>query len=301
MPSVLTLSVEGELTESRREQVERLLGAARTVDGFAALNEAARLQLSRPGSAAQHLCALENGQVVGYAQLDSSPALSTGFLVVDPAHRRRGIGVRLAHALAEQAMTPLRLWAPGDTPAAQALAARVGLIPTRTLLVMTRRLDEELPKPRVPAGITVRTFQPGRDEQAWLALNAEAFASHPEQGSMTEADLAARMAEPWFDPAGFFVALRGEAMVGFHWTKQHADHLSEVYVLAVSPTLGGRGLGKALLLIGLAYLRRQGNTVVKLYVEADYPDAVGLYRDYGFTTASRDVMYAQRPIQRQES
>jgi mycothiol synthase len=310
MPRVLTLSVESELTESRREQVERLLGAARTEDGFFALNEAASLQLRRPGSAAQHLCALANGQVVGYAQLDSGPTLSTGFLVVDPAHRRHGIGVRLAQALAEQATTPLQLWAPGDTPAAQALAARVGLIPTRTLLVMVRRLNEELPEPRLPAGITVRTFQPGRDEQAWLALNAEAFADHPEQGSMTEADLAARMAEPWFDPAGFFVALRVEApgtehhedhMVGFHWTKQHADQLGEVYVLAVSPTVGGRGLGKALLLIGLEHLRRLGNTVVKLYVEADHPDAVGLYRDYGFTTSSRDVMYAQPPIRRQES
>jgi mycothiol synthase len=301
MPRVLTLSVEGELTESRRDEVERLLVAARTEDGFPALNEAASLQLRRPGSAAQHVCALDNGQVVGYAQLDPGPILSTGFLVVHPVHRRQGIGVRLAQALAQQATTPLQLWAPGDTPAAQALAARVGLIPTRKLLVMARRLDEKLPEPRLPAGITVRTFQSGRDEQAWLALNAEAFASHPEQGSMTEADLAARMAEPWFDPAGFFVALCGAAMVGFHWTKQHADHRGEVYVLAVSPTVGGRGLGKALLAIGLEYLRRQGNTVVELYVEANHPDAVGLYRDYGFTTTSRDVMYAQPPIRRQES
>jgi mycothiol synthase len=301
MPSVLTLSVEGELTEARREQVERLLGAARTEDGFAALNDAASLQLRRPGSAAQHHCALENGLVVGYAQLDPGPAISTGFLVVDPVHRRRGIGVRLAQAMAGQATTPLQLWAPGDTAAAQALAARVGLVAGRTLLVMTRRLADELPRPHVPAGVTIRTFQPGQDEQAWLAVNAEAFADHPEQGRMTGADLAARMAEPWFDPAGFFVALRGDSMVGFHWTKRHGGQLGEVYVLGVSPNVGGLGLGKALLLTGLWHLRRQGDTVVKLYVEADNPDAVGLYRDNGFTTASRDVMYAQRPIRaRQE-
>jgi mycothiol synthase len=311
MPRVLTLTVEGELTESRREQVDRLIAAARTKDGFAALNDAATLQLHRPDSAAQHLLAVESGQVVGYAQLDPGPVISTGFLVVDPAHRRRGIGVRLAQALADQATTPLQLWAPGDTVAAQALAARIGLVPARTLLVMTRRLDKPLPEPKLPTGIAVRTFQPGRDEQAWLALNAEAFANHPEQGLMTEADLAARMAEPWFDPKGFFVAMRGEApgtedhkdqMVGFHWTKRHGNHLGEVYVLAVSPVIGGLGLGKALLLIGLEHLRKQGDTAVKLYVEADNPDAVGLYRDYGFTTSSRDVMYARRPTRaRQES
>jgi mycothiol synthase len=144
--------------------------------------------------------------------------------------------------------------------------------------------------------VTIRTFQPGQDEQAWLAVNAAAFATHPEQGSMTLADLTARMVEPWFDPAGFFVALRGETMLGFHWTKRHGDQLGEVYVLGVSPAAAGGGLGKALLLTGLKHLRRQGDTVVQLYVEAENTDAVGLYRHYGFTTASRDVMYAQRPI-----
>ena len=302
MPRVLTLTVDGQLTGSRLEQVERLLETAQRKDGFAALNEAASLRLRHPGLAVLHLCAVESDQVVGYAQLDPGPAASTGFLVVDPGHRQQGIGVRLAQVLAERATNPLKLWAPHDTAAAQALAARLGLVAARTLLVMTRRLDTELPEPQLPAGTTIRTFRPGQDEQAWLAVNTEAFAGHPEQGSMTDADLAARMAEPWFDPAGFFVALRGEAMVGFHWTKQHKDHLGEVYVLGVSPAASGAGLGTALLLIGLSHLRRQGDTVVELYVEADHSDAVGLYQDYGFTTASRDVMYAQRPIRaRQEN
>ena len=301
MPPVLTPIVDAQLTESRREQVERLLAAASAKDGFEALNEAASLWLRHPDSAARHLCAVQSDRVVGYAQLDPGPTTNTGFLVVDPEHRRRGIGIRLAQALAEQATTPLQVWAPGDTAAAQALAARLDLVATRTLLVMTRRLDKQLPEPQLPAGITIRTFQPGQDEPAWLSVNAEAFADHPEQGAMTGADLAARMAEPWFDSAGFFVALHGEAMVGFHWTKQHKDRLGEVYVLGVSPAAGGHGLGKALLLVGLWHLRRSGNTVAELYVEADHSDAVGLYRDYGFTTASRDVMYAQRPIRaRQE-
>jgi mycothiol synthase len=296
MPPVSSLTVDAQLTESDRKQVERLLAAARATDGFEALNEAASLQLRSPHATARHSFAVESDQIVGYGQLDPGPVHSTGFLVVDPGHRRQGIGLRLAQALGEQATTPLQLWAPQDTVAAQALAARAGLVAARTLLIMTRRLDTELPEPQLPAGITIRAFQPGQDERAWLAVNAEAFAEHPEQGSITEADLAARIAEPWFDPAGFFVALRGEDMVGFHWTKQHEDHLGEVYVLGVSPAAGGLGLGKALLLTGLEHLRRQGNTVVELYVEADHPDAVGLYSNYCFTTVSRDVMYAQRSI-----
>ena len=70
--------------------------------------------------------------------------------------------------------------------------------------------NRPLRKARVPAGIEIRTFRPGTaDELDWLTTNAEAFADHPEQGRLTAEDLAERMAEPWFDPEGFFVAYRG--------------------------------------------------------------------------------------------
>ena len=79
---------------------------------------------------------------------------------------------------------------------------------------MRRSLDDLPPLPDVEAagrGVVVRAFRPGQDEVAFLAVNAEAFAGHPEQGSLGRADLDQRMAEAWFDPAGFFVA---EALPG---------------------------------------------------------------------------------------
>ena len=65
-------------------------------------------------------------------------------------------------------------------------------------------------------------------------------------------------------------------------------------MLGVDPAAGGQGLGKALLLTGLRHLEQQGNYCGELYVEADHARAVGLYQAYGFSTASRDVMYAQQ-------
>ncbi|HZL75215.1 MAG TPA: mycothiol synthase [Propionibacteriaceae bacterium] len=293
MSELLTIAMATELSEKEIKGVLRLVADAEAVDQMKALNEAAVLRLRRPHPTTQHVLVSEDQQLVGYAQLESGTEWSAGQLVVSPEHRRRGVGTLLLQRLIMESNSPLRVWAMGDSPAGRALAAAAGMAAQRELLIMERRLDEDLPEPVVPPGVEIRTFVPGQDEQAWLRVNAAAFAHHPEQALIDGDDLADRMAEPWFDPKGFFVATINDTMVGFHWTKQHQDQLGEVYVLGIEPSAAGRGLGKALLLTGLRSLQLRGNTRVELYVEADQPAAIGLYLSYGFATVSRDVMYAQ--------
>jgi mycothiol synthase len=290
---LLTISVAPQLSDREISGVRRLVADAEAVDHKQALNEAALLQLRRPHPTTRHLLASEDGELLGYAQLESGTEWSAGQLLVSPDRRGEGVGTQLLKRLIMESTTPLRVWAMGDTPAARALAAAAGMVRQRELLIMERRLDDELPDPVVPPGVEIRTFVPGQDEQEWLQVNAAAFAHHPEQARIDMDDLADRMAEPWFDPTGFFVAIRDGAMIGFHWTKQHRDQLGEVYVLGVAPSAAGRGLGKALLLTGLHSLQQRGSSRVKLYVEADHKVAIELYLTYGFAMASRDVMYAQ--------
>jgi mycothiol synthase len=293
MSELLTIAKAAELTEPEVNGVLRLLADAEAVDGVRTLNEAALLRLRRRHPTTQHLLVSEGTNLVAYAQLESGTEWSAGQLLVAPEHRRQGIGTQLLQRLIMESSRPLRVWAMGDSPAARALAKTTGMTRQRELLIMGRGLDEELPEPAFPAGVEIRTFVPGQDEQEWLRVNAAAFADHPEQALIERDDLADRMAEPWFDPAGFFVATIDDIMVGFHWTKQHQDQLGEVYVLGVAPSAAGRGLGKALLLTGLRSLQQRGSTRVHLYVESENRAAIELYLNYGFTTVNRDVMYAQ--------
>ncbi|CAL9485724.1 mycothiol synthase [Streptomyces cellulosae] len=284
------------LDQEQVDAVLALLDEAARADGQQAVSEQGRLQLrggEREG--VQHLLLSVGEELVGYAQLEDTDPVEppAAELVVHPAYRGQGHGRALGTALLAASGKRLRVWAHGGHSAARHLAQVLGLTLFRELRQMRRPLANlDLPDPVLPEGVTVRTFEPGRDDAAWLALNAAAFAHHPEQGSLTQRDLDDRKAEPWFDPAGFFLAEREGRLVGFHWTKVHAEEgLGEVYVLGVAPDAQGGGLGKALTTIGLRHLAERGLPTAMLYVDADNKAAVSVYERLGFVTHETDLMY----------
>ncbi|MFE9659424.1 mycothiol synthase [Streptomyces sp. NPDC005955] len=284
------------LTADQADAVLELIEEAAREDGQPAVSEQGRLQLrggTREG--VRHLLLLVGDDLVGYAQLEDTDPVEApaAELVVRPALRGRGHGRALGTALLAATGKRLRVWAHGGHSAARHLAQVLGLTLFRELRQMRRPLTAlDLPDPVLPEGVTVRTFVVGRDDADWLALNAAAFAHHPEQGSLTQRDLDARTSQPWFDPAGFFLAERDGELVGFHWTKVHAEEgLGEVYVLGVRPGVQGGGLGKALTTIGLRHLAATGAPTAMLYVDADNTAAVKVYERLGFVTHETDLMY----------
>jgi mycothiol synthase len=151
-------------------------------------------------------------------------------------------------------------------------------------------------KPAWPPGVDVRPFVPGRDDDAWLAVNNRAFAGHPEQGGWVESTLARRLAEPWFDPKGFLLAFDADGLAGFCWTKIHAatdgdPELGEIFVIGVDPSRAGAGLGRALVVAGLRSLAERGLRTGMLFVDGDNGAALRLYESLGFTTHRRDRAY----------
>ncbi|MBT2514456.1 mycothiol synthase [Arthrobacter sp. ISL-30] len=238
--------------------------------------------------------------LAGFAVVDDAPD-GTGVLeiAVHPSYRNQGVAGRLLGALQEtRGFDGLKAWSHGNHEAAAGLASRYGYAPVRKLWKMRLMTSvSQLPEATLPEGVTLRTFVPGQDESAWLAANKAAFAHHPEQGSMTRADLEARKTESWFDPKGFLLAENADGeLLGFHWTKihpRHGDHpaIGEVYVVGVTPQAQGMGLGKALTVAGIRHLEDQGLHAVMLYTDADNTAAVRLYHSLGFVRWDVDVMY----------
>ena len=222
-------------------------------------------------------------------------------LLVHPDARGEGLGRALVEATKELVTQraaegqTITAWTHGDHPAARGLAASVGLEPVRILYRMVLEIDREsFGDAGTPSEYSIRTFVPGDDDAAWLALNATAFADHPEQGQLTQTDLDARKAEEWFDPAGFFIAEDASGTpVGFHWTKTPVGSAAgEIYAVGVHPETQGTGLGKALTIHGMNHLATSGLEKIVLYVDDENRPAVNLYTSLGFGVENTDVMFS---------
>jgi mycothiol synthase len=268
--------------------VRAVIARVAAEDGRDPLSDQALTNLT--SSDVRHAVAVEDDTVVGYAQLDDrSLEIAAATEALDPL-------------LDEFAGRPVLIWSHGRGSRLMPVLERRGLHTVRELWQLRRPLTEPQVRPPVPEGVDLRPFVVGRDEDAWLAVNAAAFAHHPEQGRWTRADIEAREAEAWFDPSGFLMAWRGDQLVGFHWTKVHPDGAGEVYVIGVAPTEQGTGLGKVLLQHGLAALRDRGCDTVLLYVDGDNTVAMALYERTGFVRHDLDVQWsAEAPDQSSSS
>jgi mycothiol synthase len=164
-----------------------------------------------------------------------------------------------------------------------------------------RRSLRDVDEPAPPDGVRIRTYAGSVDDAELLRVNNAAFATHPEQGGWTAADLAERRAEPWFEPDGLFLAFdeQTDTLLGFHWTQVHPDKagLGEVYIVGVDPSTQGSGLGGVLTAVGIAHLARRlacaEEPTVMLYVESDNTAALRTYRRLGFSQYSVDTAYAR--------
>ena len=254
-----------------------------------------------------HLLVEKDNQVIGYAHLDQTDLVAGPCveLVVDPSYRRAGVGKALLSEAIKICGKTLRLWVHGEAEVAHNLAASFNFEKIRTVLQMSKSLSDIQPLPVIDKEIIIRSFLPGIDSDDWLQLNNKVFKDHPEQGGWQLSDLNHRLSEEWFDEKGFFIVEKNMQVIASTWTKVHGEHshdhdgeashahpaIGEIYITAVDPAYAGLGIGKALTITALNYLKYQGLTDAMLYVDFDNKAALNLYDSLGFELSSKDILY----------
>ena len=296
------------LSPDQQSAVLNLIKNTTAHDGTPPMAEHILLHLRYGGDKADsHLLVEKDYQVIGYAHLDQTDLVAgpSVELVVDPSYRGEGIGKQLLSEVTKICGENLRLWVHGEQEDAHSLAASFNFEKIRTVLQMSKSLSDIQPLPIIDKEIVIRSFLPGIDIDDWLELNNKVFKDHPEQGGWQLSDLNHRLSEEWFDEKGFFIVEKNKQVIASTWTKVHGAHshdhageashahpaIGEIYITAVDPEYAGLGIGKALTITALNYLKYQGLTDAMLYVDFDNKAALNLYDSLGFELSSKDVLY----------
>jgi mycothiol synthase len=280
----------------QRARVERIEEAATARAGHPALGDAVWRDLDAPQpdsalffadeTALAHIARNDNFSprhwAVGYSSATDDDATQTALVQAALVHVGAHGGGRVV------------FWVLGASHRDDRVLTQLGFHADRELHEMRVPLPLGQ-QPKLPAEVTVRPFEPGRDEAAWLAVNNRAFANHEEQGDWIEETLHRRMHESWFDPSVFFLAFDSDGLAGFNWMKIHTnergEQLGEIFVIGVDPRFQGGGLGRALAIIGLDGVADRGVTTGSLFVAAENAGAHHLYESLGFTVHRVDRAY----------
>ncbi|MFD9287852.1 GNAT family N-acetyltransferase [Streptomyces sp. NPDC060030] len=267
------------------------------------------VQQGADGARARTYDVCDNGRPVGAVGISTDPAFgpSAGVLRslgIEEAHRRRGRGT-IAALAAEEVLrgwgcTQVRLVAPADNRAAQALAAVLGYTErSRNMLKTLRRTA-----PALPAGVTGRPMTE-REFAEWAAVSVGTYARSwmergvPEEQARrkSETDHAANLPDGLATPGMYFhVLVHDGAVVGHVWVaRRHepeGDDLGYVFDVEVREEHRGRGYGRALMHLAEDITLDAGLGLLGLHVFASNTPALRLYESLGYEVTQYNLAKA---------
>ena len=97
-------------------------------------------------------------------------------------------------------------------------------------------------------------------------------------------------------PEGILLISEGQKKVGYCWTMDDPARKQKGYIrmMGVDPEYRGRGLGRAILVAGIEYLRKRGMTEIELSVDSKNSSAKRLYQSAGFKRKGTTLWYQRR-------
>lgn len=236
-----------------------------------------------------------NGVLEGYAELrdGDSPAIYLA------ERNNADLGFQLLTILEdiaiERKITTLYTRASSRNQILSELFLLNGYHSTITFQIMELVLHEPPTSPQCPAGIRVRCFAPGQDEQATYRTDEEASQDKGYHEPLDFDGWAKRMGvdKERFDPSLWFLACEGTEIVGVALNLHNQQtNVGWIDHLSVRRPWRKRGVGKALLLHSFGEFYRRGIRRIKLSVDSkSLTNAQHLYENLGMQTIQRYSIY----------
>jgi mycothiol synthase len=247
------------------------------------------------------------GKVVGYGLVykpDNDDA-SWSRLHVLPEYRGQGLGTaiyrQLEQLVSSNGSTAWRVSPHQSYRLGIEFWQRRGFVIDRYSWTMQLPAGAAVPEVQIPAGFTMRNFVPRQDDEALWRVSNESFAEHHWHHQTTLEERVYWTKQPGFLPSDITFACNAHGQViGYCWAGISEDEIARrgievgwIHDLGVIPAYQRHGLGRALLLTGIHYLRQRVQ-VVELGVEGKNAKALPLYESVGFERVSGQVNMEKR-------
>lgn len=167
-----------------------------------------------------------------------------------------------------------------------------GFIPTRIWWGMGIELQEKVPSPQWPNGVTVRHYIQGLDDERLHKAFNEAFADHWNSQPSALEEFLQRTEREGFHPKLWTLAMVEDEVVGFIFSKKGTDNKAEITHLGVRRSNRKQGLGLALLHHAFGRLYEEGISKVHLNVDSEnITGAPRVYEVAGMEVKSKFVRF----------
>lgn len=299
-----------KIRQFRWDDAEQVTGLFNTINGIVGTekefsHELMSQTLAHPSCRPEVNCFVAEspeGQLVGYALV--SPEIPIGRAVgsggVLEEHQSSGVGRSLLGRISEHVenlgVAVFHIQASLDSQHARNLLASEGFVHVKDYWQM-RWENGTLPAISLPDGYGLRTFELDQDEAELTSIQNAAFGEHWGFNPNTVEEIAARVRMNSTAPDGIIFISNGESLAGFNWTLRNETENGSVGFVAmtgVHPNYRGKGLGTAVVVTGMEYLREQGVDGIELEVDSTNTPAVELYRKLGFKPVHHTVWYEKQ-------
>jgi len=246
------------------------------------------------------------GSIIGYAALFLEAAIKRAILecMIHPLHRKKGIATKLirrAIRYAEEAESKVVQVSLSEINLpARNLAQRLGFKFIRHFHELKLALNNIRLPGLEPSEYIIRSLEPDEADKLTHIQN-HAFADSWGFNPNTLEEIAYRINLSSCSPENIMMAYLKNHPIGYCWTRIMIEEKpaagsmkGEIHMLGVDPDYRKKGIGRKVLLAGLADLKNKGVTTVELTADGEDPVALGLYQSVGFEVCSRTEWYEKK-------